>query len=280
MTNALAGKIALVTGASSGIGQAIAEGLAAQGATVVLAVRNPEKGEAAKAAIARATGSQKLSVLKVNTSEQASVKACAQAFKAKFKKLDMLVNNAGVNLPKQQKTAQGVDLVFATNVLGYYWMTLAFADLLKAAKPARIVNVASTFAGELDLTDLQFSRRKYNGIQAYKQSKACDRLLSWAFARKLAPQGLTVNAMAPGFVYTGLYREMKGFAALLMRFLGLRIGVKVAAGADTAIWLATSPEVKGKTGIFYYKRQATPCEFADQAKENDLMKICAVLSKA
>jgi NAD(P)-dependent dehydrogenase (short-subunit alcohol dehydrogenase family) len=276
----MAGKIAIVTGASSGIGRAIAEGLAGQGAKVVLAVRNLDKGEAAKAAIAQITGSKDLFVFKVDTSDQASVKAFAAEFKRKFKKLDVLVNNAGVNLPKQQKTAKGLDLVFATNVLGYYWMTLAFEDLLKASKPARVVNVASTFAGDLDLTDPQFAKhRKYNGIKAYKQSKACDRLLSWAFSRKLAPKGVIVNAMAPGFVYTGLYREMKGFALLLMRFLGMRIGVKVAAGADTAIWLASSPEVKRKTGIFYYKRQETPCEFADQAKEDELIKICEALSK-
>lgn len=277
MNESMAGKIVVVTGPTSGIGRAIAEGLAAQGAHVVLACRNLEKGEAARAAISQATGSKLLTVLQVDTSSQESVRAFVAGFKRQFRSLQVLVNNAGVSLPKRQAGPKGIDLVFATNVLGYYWMTTELADILAASAPARVVNVASTFAGELDLTDLQFTRRKYEGMKAYKQSKACDRLLSWAFSRRLVPQGVTVNAMAPGFVYTGLYREQRGLAALLMRFLSFRIGVSVAAGADTAIWLAGSPEVQGQTGTFYYQRRPTPCEFADVAKEEELMKICAAM---
>ena len=162
----MAGKIVIITGPTSGIGRAIAEALASHGARIVLACRDIEKGEATRATIARQTGSEALSVLQVDTSRLQSVLAFASEFKRRNRNLHVLINNAGINQPRKTLTPEGIEMTFATNVLGYYWMSMALEDILISSAPARIVNVASTFAGELDLSDLQFTMRKYTGIKA------------------------------------------------------------------------------------------------------------------
>jgi NAD(P)-dependent dehydrogenase (short-subunit alcohol dehydrogenase family) len=143
-------------------------------------------------------------------------------------------------------------------------------DQLRGSAPARIVNVASTFAGDLDLDDLQFERRPYQELQAYAQSKACNRLLTWALARRLAGTGVTANAMAPGFVpSTGLAR---GLSPDTQRAYAGRSGRTVQDGADTAVWLAASPDVDGVNGQFFYDRRERPCEFRNPATEEQLWR--------
>ena len=191
-----------------------------------------------------------------------------------YGRIDILINNAGIMQPKRQTSAEGVELTFATNVLGYFLLTQNLVDLLKASAPARIVNVASTYASDLDLDDLQFHCRCYNGQIAYKQSKACNRMLTWALARRLDGSGVTANAMAPGLVVkTGLYRNVSPAVKLLMRVLGLFFGRTVAQGADTAIWLASSPEVEGVSGQFFDKRMKFECKFRNVEAEERLWKI-------
>jgi NAD(P)-dependent dehydrogenase (short-subunit alcohol dehydrogenase family) len=279
MAGWLKGKTSIVTGPTSGIGRVIAEKLAAEGSQVVLACRDLKKGEATRAAISKKTGSPSVSVLQVDVANTASIRAFAAAFKRHYQRLHVLVNNAGVNQPRRVVTPENLELTFATNVLGYFRMTRALEEVLLASAPSRIVNVASTYAGDLALDDLQFTRRPYAGMQAYRQSKACDRMLTRAFSRRLAAKGVTVNAMAPGFVLTGLYRHLRLPAALFMRVLNLFIGKSKEAGADTAVWLATSPEVDGKTGLFFEKRLPQPCEFTDPIKEEALYALCDKLSQ-
>jgi retinol dehydrogenase-14 len=163
-------------------------------------------------------------------------------------------------------------------VLGYYILTQELLDLLRASAPARIVNVASTFASDLDLTDLQFKRRAYEGRKAYAQSKACDRMLTWAFARRLEGTGVTANAMAPGLVLTGLYRDSSPSLKLVLRFVRLFFGRTAAQGADTAVWLASSPEMEGASGRFYERRQELPCKFRNTEVEEQLWSICQDLT--
>lgn len=271
------GKIVIVTGPTSGIGKELAVQLARLGAHVVLACRDMRKGEAALAEIANRTGSKTLSVLEVDTSSQTSIRGFAQRFKQLHSRLDVLVNNAGINRRQRQTSADGIELVFATNVLGYHLMTRELLGVLKSSAPARIVNVASTFAGNLDLEDLQFERRAYDPIQSYQQSKACNRLLTWALARRLQGTSVTVNAMAPGLVQTGLYRDTAVHLRLLLRLVGLISGRTVEQGADTAVWLASSPEVHGASGRFFERRKEVPCEFRDDKIEEKLWELCEQL---
>ena len=267
-------KLVVVTGPTSGIGKEIGAQLAAQGAEVVLACRDPAKGQATREEITRRTGSKKLSVMQVDTSSQSSIRDFAKSFKTARSRVDVLVNNAGINSRTRRQSADGIELTFATNVLGYHLLTHELLDLLKASTPARIVNVASTYAGNLDLDDLQFQRRRYDPIKAYQQSKACNRLLTWALARRLEGSGVTANAMSPGLVQTGLYRETPVPIRLLLRVIGLFHGRSVEQGADTAVWLASGLAAAGTSGKFFELRRELPCQFRDRDTEEKLWAAC------
>jgi len=270
-------KTVIVTGPTSGIGRQIATELARLGAQVILACRDVAKGQTTLEDIARQTGSQKLSVMPVDTSSPASVHAFAQRFTQEHSRLDVLVNNAGTNRRSRQTSANGTELVFATNVLGYFQMTNELLGVLQSSAPARIVNVASTFAGELDIDDLLFERRPYDPIKSYKQSKACNRLLSWAAARQLEGTGVTVNAMCPGMVQTGLYRDTSPVARLMIRAIGLVWGRSVQQGGDTAVWLASSSEVQGLSGRLFELRKEIPCQLRNEELEERLWEKCKQL---
>jgi NAD(P)-dependent dehydrogenase (short-subunit alcohol dehydrogenase family) len=266
-------KIAVVTGPTSGIGKQIATELAARGAHVVLACRDTSKGDTTLAEISRKTGSDKLSVLQVDTSSQKSIKAFAARMRTAHDRLDVLVNNAGINARTRKTNEEGIELTFATNVIGYHAVTRELLDLLKAGAPSRIVNVASTFAGNLDLDDLPFEKRTYDAVKAYQQSKACDRLWTWALARRLEGTRVVTNAMAPGLVQTGLYRDTPAPIRLMLRIVGLFHGRSVEQGADTAVWLASSPEVEGLSGKLFELRKEVPCQFRNRDDEERLWKI-------
>jgi len=275
----MTGKRVIVTGPTSGFGKEIVFQLASLGAEIVLACRDLERGEQTAAEIAQRTGAKNCAVMRLDASDQRSVREFARQYRARFPRLDVLVNNAGINRSSRQLSVDGIELTFATNVLGYYLLTRELLDLLRASAPARIVNVASTYAMDLDLSDLQFTRRAYEGRKAYAQSKACDRLLTWAMARRLEGSGVTANAMAPGLVVkTGLYRDTSPAAMLFMRVLGLFIGRSIAQGADTAIWLASSPEVEGVNGRFFELRKEVPCKFRNAEDEEKLWSICEGLT--
>jgi NAD(P)-dependent dehydrogenase (short-subunit alcohol dehydrogenase family) len=262
--------IALVSGPTSGIGLQIARELAGIGWQLALACRDRAKGEAVADEL-RELGSPRAEVLEFDAVSAPSIAALAGACAATLPRIDVLVNNAGVASATRRVTPDGFELTFATNVLGYHRLSLALLDQLRASAPARIVNVASTFAGDLDLDDLQFERRPYEQLQAYAQSKACNRLLTWALARRLEGAGVTANAMAPGFVpATGLAR---GLSPDLQRSYAGRTGRSLREGADTAVWLASSREVEGVSGRFFFDRRERPCEFRNEAREERLWEI-------
>jgi NAD(P)-dependent dehydrogenase (short-subunit alcohol dehydrogenase family) len=167
----------------------------------------------------------------------------------------------------------GLELTFATNVLGYFLLTQELLERLKASAPARIINVASAYASDLDLDDLQFERRRFESFRAYAQSKACDRMLTWALARRLKDSGVTANAMTPGLITaTGLYRHAA--PELVQRLTQYAGGRTSAQGADTAVWLASSPEVEGVSGQFFEEREVLKCEFRNKRAEEKLWRIC------
>jgi NAD(P)-dependent dehydrogenase (short-subunit alcohol dehydrogenase family) len=218
------------------------------------------------------TESERAAVMTVDTSNQSSIRAFVSNYRETYAALDVLVNNAGVLLPTRQPSVDDIELTFATNVLGYYLVTTGLLDALKAAGPSRVVNVASTFATAIDLDDLQFERRSYDAMTAYAQSKACDRMLTWAFARRLQGEPVTVNALAPGLVLgTSLYRHLTPEAKRGLEQYGSR---DVSAGAETAVWLAASPELNGVTGRFFEQGIEIPCQFHDEDEEERLWQAC------
>lgn len=271
--------MAVVTGASAGLGRAVAQGLARLGARVVLAVRDRAKGEAARAAIAAATGNQALELLLVDLQSQASIRAATAELRTRHPALHVLVNNAGVWLEKRRESPDGIESTWATNVLGYHLFTAGLVSALETGAPARVVNVASELAGDLDLTDVELRRRPYHGRTAYAQSKQADRMWTWALARRLEERGVTANAMHPGFVASELFKKSEG---LLGRAISLYAGLRALSpeeGADTAVWLAAAPESAGSTGRFFVKRRERPCRFRDEAAEEALFGLCERMTR-
>ncbi|HXY41516.1 MAG TPA: SDR family NAD(P)-dependent oxidoreductase [Vicinamibacteria bacterium] len=276
----LDGRTCLVTGASGGIGLAAARELARLGARVVLAVRSPERGEAARRAIGEATGSAAVEVAVVDLSSQASISAFARELPARHGRLDVLVNNAGVWTSRKRRSADGIELTWATNVLGYHLATVLLLPLLRAAGRARVVNVASDMAGGLDLTDVQYDRRPWTGRAAYAQSKQADRLLTWALARRLVDTGVTANAMHPGFVATGIFAKGGGVLGRVASLYARLRARTPQQGADTVVYLATSPEVEGRSGRYWADRQERPCGFRDERLEETLWLLCEAMTAA
>ena len=262
--------LCLVTGANTGIGFEIARGLATAGARVVLACRDQAKGQNAVDAIAREMQSDCLELLIIDLSSQKSIRAAARDFMERHPALDVLINNAGVGLPDRQQSVDGIELTFATNVLGYFLLTNLLLAALREAPAARIVNVASKFAGGLDLDDVEFKQRPYDATAAYKQSKQCNRMLTWALARRLGGSTVTANAMSPGAVDTRLLRT----------FVPGMKGRTTEEGADTAVWLADSPDVAGVTGRFWFNRKEEPCEFHNPPAEEALWKLCESMTES
>ena len=277
--NRMEDKLVIITGPTSGIGKEISMQLASLGAKLVLACRDTEKGNLLAEELAGRTGTDNFEVIPIDTSNQTSVHTFVNRFLQEHDRLDVLINNAGINLPEKQLSVDGIELTFATNVLGYYWLTLRLLDLLRENQTARIINTASTFASDLDLADLQFDRRSYDGRKAYAQSKACDRMLTWAFARRLEGTHVTINAFAPGLVLdTGLYRNEQADTMKTMRMVNRFFGRSTAEGADSAVWLASSPDVSGISGKFFDRRKQKRCKFRNTENEEALWQVCEKLT--
>ena len=278
----LAGKTALVTGASSGIGKEIARDLARLNARVILACRSEARGRAALDEIVADTGNHKTELRLVDVSSRASVLAFATELRAREAELHVLVNNAGVWLDECLASEDGIELTWATNVLGTHLVTRELLPLLEASGRsgalARIVNVASELAGSLDLGDVELTRRGYDGMTAYQQSKAADRVLTWALARRLAGKPVTANAMHPGWVATEIASHGRSVRKVVACTAGKFLARTPAHGADTATWLAASPEVEGASGRFYVDRHVRECRFRDLATEEALWSLCESMS--
>jgi len=265
----------LVTGANSGVGRETARGLARLGHRVVLACRDPERGEAARRDIAESTGNPAVELMIVDLSRQASIRDFARAFLDAHRELHVLVNNAGIWSTRRRESAEGIEQTWAVNVLGYFLLTDLLLDRLRRSAPARIVNVASRLARDLDLEDVEFRRRPYSGVRAYAQSKQADRMLTWALARRLEGTAVTANAMHPGGVNTPLFAKGGGMLAMAVSVLSKVTGKTPEEGADTVVWLAASPEVEGKSSGFWIDRRPVRCRFRDPAAEERLWALCA-----
>ena len=241
-------QVALVTGATGAIGKAIARQLAERGYEVVLACRNAVKAETVLAEINRCIGNGRVRYELVELSRRSSIQALAARWQGP---LQVLINSAADTPRRREETPEGIERQFATNVLGYFWMMQAFAEHLKNSAPARIVNVASYWAGGLDLDDLEFKRRSYDNDQAYRQSKQADRMLTAAFAERLRPFNVAVNACHPGDVNSKLSNS-----------LGFGGHETPDQGAQTPVWLATEAVGQTRTGVYFEHMREVECRFA------------------
>ena len=251
----MSGKTCVITGANSGIGKETALGLAQMGARVVLVCRNAEKGHAALEDIRRDSGSSELDLLIAEMSSQASVRALAEQIRQKCPRLDVLINNAGAAVPKRTLSADGIEKTLAANHLGAALLTFLLLDLLKASAPSRIVNVSSEAQrrARVDISDLQFERRKYRGFAAYGQSKALMNAFTFELARRLEGTGVTVNCLHPGVVATNIWGANPPLIFKLIVGVMKPFMLDSKRGAQTSLYLASSPEVAGVSGKYFIK---------------------------
>ncbi len=255
-------RVAMVTGATGAIGKAIARQLvAAGGYEVVLVGRSEEKLRQTLHDLAENTGSRHIRYQVTDLSRQSAIRALAEQWSGP---LHILVNNAAVTPPTRVETPEGIELQFATNVLGYFWMIESFGERLKRSAPARVVNVASYWAGDLDIDDLEFKRRPYHNGQAYRQSKQANRMLTVAHAERFNPDQVVVNACHPGDVNS-----------VLSNNLGFGGHETPEQGAETPIWLATSPAVGRLTGRYFEHLREAKCRFSENRKSVEaLFRAC------
>ncbi len=251
-------KICVVTGANSGIGKVTALELAKMGATVVMVCRNREKGEKATEEIIKATSNRSVHLIVGDLSSKASIHEVAQKFKQEFNSLHVLVNNAGGLVPTRQLTVDGIERTLATNHLGYFLLTnLLLGTVIKSA-PSRIVNVASVVHrySKMDFDNLQ-GERKYSQFQAYALSKLANVLFTYELARRTEGKGVTVNCMEPGGVYSNFYNN-SGITLKVFSSLFGWVMRSPEKGAETVVYLASSPEVEGITGKYFKDKKVVP----------------------
>ncbi len=246
------GKNVLVTGATAGIGLYTALEIARLGASVTVLGRDEIKCQHTVAWIQAEAVNRRVDYLLADLSSQAEVRAAAAAFHTRQGRLDVLVNNAGGFFMRRQLSVDGIELTFAVNHLAYFLLTLLLIDLLKQSTGARVINVSSGShqSEHLDFDDLQL-RRFYNPMQAYGRSKLANLLFTYELSRRLAGTRITANALTPGMVATDIWKKVNRFLTPLIAPVMKRIGQTPLEGAQTTIYLATSPEVEGVTGRYY-----------------------------
>lgn len=274
------GRICLITGANSGIGKATAVGIARLGATVVMVCRDQGRGEAVQQEIRAETGNDDVQLVLADLASQPSIHELSREIHERFQKLNVLVNNAGVLLTQRTTTPDGLETTFALNHLGYFLLTNLLLDLLKAGAPSRIVNVSSRahVRSHLNFDDLQ-GEQKYSGLRAYGRSKLANILFTYALARRLEGGGVTVNAVHPGTVATNF---ASGSSRLLD--IGMKIShlfmISPVKGADTVVYLASSPEVDGITGKYFARRKEVPSsnESYDEGEQERLWQVSEQLT--
>ncbi len=276
------GKICLITGGTNGIGKSTAQGLARLGATVVIVGRNEEKTAQVVKEIQSATGNNNIDSLLADLSSQQEIRRLAAEFKSKYSQLHVLINNAGGMFQKRLVTVDGYEMNFAFNHLAYFLLTNLLLDTIIASAPARIVNVSSTqYKGnKVDFTDLQ-SERSYERMRNYGSSKLANILFTIELAHLLEGTGVTVNAVHPGLVNSGFGKTEynKDLFAKFYAVINPLIGRSTEKGAETSIYLASSPDVEGVTGKYFVDckvAQVSP-EAADKTAAKKLWDASAEL---
>jgi NAD(P)-dependent dehydrogenase (short-subunit alcohol dehydrogenase family) len=264
------GKVVVITGSNDGIGKETAVGVAAQGATTVLACRNQNKADAAAVEVRQRTGNDDVEVVALDLADLASVRAAAGEILARWGRLDVLINNAGGIWTERQETAQGFEQTFGVNHLGHFLLTGLLLARITASAPSRIINLTSVghhaaWRG-MRFEDLQ-GEKGYAAMDAYGRSKLANILFTRELAARVKGTGVTVNAVHPGPVRSGfgMDGDMGGLMGLGNRLIR-PLEISPSAGAKTSVYLATSPEVEGETGRYWVRRK--PGHMSRQARSD------------
>ena len=251
----LAGKTCIITGANSGIGKATALELAKMRTRLVMICRDKEKGEKAQREIIAESQNGNVELMLADMSSQESIRRLASDFQNTHKKLELLINNAGVYLTKRMVTPDGLEATLATNLLGPFLLTNLLLGVLESSAPSRIVNVSSDAHNgiRMNFDDLQ-GEKKYSGWQAYGQSKLGMILFTHELSKRLAGTGVTVNSVHPGVVRTHFAKNNGGLVALGFRIIGVFF-ISPSASAKRVLYVATSPDMTNVSGKYFSKMQ-------------------------
>jgi len=263
----LAGTTTVITGGNAGVGKETAVGLAAMGAHVVFTSRDATRGAEALADIRARSGSEAVEVMPLDLASFASIRTFSDRLLATHDQIDVLVNNAGLVQQQRALTADGFEMTFGVNHLGHFLLTNLLLDRITASGQSRIVVVSSHAhkhcGGGLDFDDLQ-SERAYKPFQVYGKTKLANIYFTRELARRLDGREVAVNALHPGFVASRFGRDGDtGRFGDFAMVLGRPLAISPEKGARTSVWLASSPDVTGSTGGYYYKcKPSTPSKLA------------------
>ncbi len=276
----MAEKIALVTGASSGIGKATATALARTGMRVVIVSRDRQSGETALDEIKRESGSEAVELLTADLSAQADVRRLAADYQSAHRFLNVLINNAGVMRNDFTRTVDGYEMTFAVNQLAPFLLTNLLLETLKAGAPARVINLMGN-SGAVNFDDLM-GEKHYDMNKAYQQSKTANRLFTGELAKRLAGSGVTANGADPGFVRTELGRDARGSMKAFLTAARPTMR-SPEQGAEASIHVATAPELDGVSGRLFSDKRDTKGKpasqgAADEAQAKRLWEACAKLT--
>lgn len=264
------GKVCVVTGATSGIGEVAAIELARRGARVLIVGRSADRCAATLERVREAAGGDPSMAESIvaDLSSQAEVRRVADEIGKRCDRLDVLLNNAGGMFLSRAESVDGIEMTLALNHLSYFLLTDRLLPLLKAGATSRIVNVASDAhrGGRIDFDDIQL-RRNYSGWRAYQQSKLANILFTYELARRLEGTGITANALHPGFVRTRFFQDFTGWVGFVIKLGARLVAIGPEAGARTSIYLATSPEVEGVTGRYFVK--CRPVTSSPRSRDRD-----------
>lgn len=271
----------LVTGATSGIGEQIATGLAASGADVLAVARSAGHGAEAEARVRSRVPDAQIEMLTADLSALSQVRALADQVRARHSRLDVLVLNAGVTRPHRELTGEGFEVDFVTNHLSAFLLTQLLGDLLRSSAPARVVTVSSSGHRRVKHLDLDAlpSGRNFHHIRTYETTKLLNILFTAELARRLSGTGVTANTADPGFARTALGRDAPGTFG---RFLKLTRPFQrdPAKAAATPLHLATTSELDGASGGYYANCRPTPPSALakDQAAARRLWELSELLT--
>jgi len=264
------GKVVVVTGSNIGIGLETAVGVAEQGATTILACRNQAKAEAAAQQVTQRTWNDDVHVVPLDLADLASVRKAADEITTRWDRLDVLVNNAGGTWSQRQHTAQDFEYTFGVNHLGHFYLTNLLLDRLRTSTPSRVVNLTSVghhaAFGGMRFDDLQ-SEKRYEGMEVYCRSKLANVLFTRQLAKRLDGSGVTANAVHPGPVRSGfgMDGDLTGVMGIGMRLVR-PFEISPRRGAKTSIYVATSPDVADKTGLYWVRSK--PGHMSRHAKDD------------
>jgi NAD(P)-dependent dehydrogenase (short-subunit alcohol dehydrogenase family) len=276
----LRGQEILITGGTDGIGKETARVLALMGANVTILGRDKKKGDEVINAF-RAQGASSVRFFSCDLSSQASIHTAAETVHKFVPRINVLINNAGGVFASRRVNADGIEMTWGLNHVAYYLLTQLLLERIKASAPARIVNVSSRLhmQGALNFDDLEM-RKGYSGLKAYNNSKLANVCFTYALARRLAKDRVSVNCLHPGFVASKFGHNNVGLTGLIMRLAQSVAAVNVEKGAKTSIYLASSPEVEGVTGKYFTecKPAASSDSSNDAAVQERLWQVTAQMT--